>query len=331
MLSFLVRCDANIKNGFGHFSRCLNLARGIRKKMPDVKIVFFGDFDAIPAKYIDQYQMEQQKVPASLDEELAFAKGFDGFILDSYLITQAYIDSYAGSGVKFIKFDDYNEHQLEKVDLAINMCLRAPGYPYHSKRSCLGVQYLPVRQELREIRLKNMGQIKKEVKKVVVFLGAADPFGAGVKIIKALDETLKGAVIGLITNKAMGSPVSSMHNNRIEYWPVSFEIETYLKDADAAITSGGITMYDCTYSCIPNASLTQNQDQEEDALNLEGEGLVCHLGMTSRIEDDWKQVTGKLKEFFLPAVRESLAKASQKRFFTDSNENLVNAVLEAVR
>ena len=54
--TFLIRCDANKNNGFGHFSRCLNLARGIKHKLPKAKIVFLGDYDNIPTQLIEKYK-----------------------------------------------------------------------------------------------------------------------------------------------------------------------------------------------------------------------------------------------------------------------------------
>ena len=94
MDSFLIRCDANRNNGFGHFSRCLNLARGIKHKLPKAKIVFLGDYDNVPTQLIEKYNMVKKPLFDLINEEVNFARGFDYFILDSYYIDQNYIDQY---------------------------------------------------------------------------------------------------------------------------------------------------------------------------------------------------------------------------------------------
>jgi spore coat polysaccharide biosynthesis predicted glycosyltransferase SpsG len=40
----LIRCDVNDANGYGHFTRCLYMARGIRESQPNIDIQFCGDY-----------------------------------------------------------------------------------------------------------------------------------------------------------------------------------------------------------------------------------------------------------------------------------------------
>jgi len=323
---FLIRCDADTENGFGHFSRCLNLARGIKNKQPESKIVFLGNFDKIPADFIKKYQMECEGRP-SMAKEFEFAQNFDYFILDSYSITQEYIDKYRHMPIKFVKFDDFSGFQLDDVDLVINMCFRSTDHIYSSQKSCLGVRYFPAREELREIRLKNINQFKEHIEHIVIFLGAADKNDAGAQVTKMLDKILRNTRISLISNKTMGHLASSVNGNRVQYLPISFDIEKYLKDADAVITGGGVTMYDCAYSCIANAALNQNKHQEEDTLPFSKAGLTYYLGMAQSLEDNEDMVIQNFRKFCSPQVRKSIVQCAREKFFINSTQNLVDAVL----
>ena len=324
---FLIRCDANVQNGFGHFSRCLNLARGIRRRLPQSKIVFLGHYDDIPFQLIKKYQMDYEDGRRSLTDELKFAQDYDYFILDSYLITQEYIDNYCHAPIKFVKIDDFNDFNLDKVDLIINFCFRAKEYSYKNKKNCLGVRYFPVREELREIRLSNINQFKTKIENIVIFMGAADQYNAGVKITKMLDQILKNTRINLITNKT-GHPQASINDNQIKYLPVASDVERYLKDADAVITGGGLTKYDCAYSCIANASLSQNPEQDEEVISFAKAGLTYYLGMAQSLDTNKNQVLKELKSFCSMDMRKSIVQCSRDEFSIDSTENLVRAILE---
>ena len=327
-IRFLIRCDEDVKNGFGHFSRCLSLARGIRKKLPQSKIVFLGNYDDIPAKLIKKYQMEYVNVPGSLIEELRYAEDFDYFILDKYFITQEYIDRYCEAPIKFIKIDDFNDFKLDKIDLVVNFCYRATSYAYTSKKSCLGIRYFPAREELREIRLANTNQFKDQMENIAIFMGAADQYGAGLKITTMLDQILKDSRISLITNQNTRRPQATMNNNQIQLLPVTIDVEQYLKDVDAFITGGGLTKYDCAYSCIANASLSQNPDQDAEVLSFAKAGLTYYLGTAESLETNKDQVMKELKKFCSKDVRKEIVKCSREKFSIDSTENLVKAVLE---
>ncbi len=296
--------------------------------MPGSRIVFLGHYDDIPANFIKQYRMEYRGTLSSLTEELKFAQDFDYFILDSYLITQGYIDAYCHAPVKFIKIDDFSDFNLSKVDLVVNACLEAVGHPTSAKKSCLGLAFYPVREELREVRLANINQFKERIENTVIFMGAADQYDAGTKITKMLDKILKDTRISLITNKNTGHPCASINNNRIRYLPVSFEIEKYLKDADVVICGGGVTKFDCAYSCIANASLCQNPEQEKESRIWAEAGLTCYLGMAQSLETNEGQAMNELEKFCSVQARKAIVQCSRDKFFIDSTQNLVQVILE---
>ena len=327
MQNFLIRCDANKKNGFGHFSRCLNLARGIKHKLPKAKIVFLGDYDNIPTQLIEKYNMVKKPLFDLINDEVNFARGFDYFILDNYFINQSYINLYCKEPIKFIKIDDFNDLNLEQVKVVVNFCIRGTNIKYRSKKQYLGVTYFPVSEEFKLLRLKNMSQFKDRVDKVLVFFGAADKYNTSFKMVKLLDKVLKNATISLITVQDQFQLHNSKNNNEIEYLPLSPDMEKYLEKTDVVITGGGLTKYECAYSCIPNASLTQTVEQDEEVQTFANAGLTYYLGMAVNLDLKKDKVVKKLKEFISLNVRRSLFENGKNKFTTESTQSLVQAIL----
>ena len=327
MQNFLIRCDANKNNGFGHFSRCLNLARGIRQKLPKARIVFLGDYDNVPTQLIEKYKMVKKALFNSINDEVNFSRDFDYFILDSYYIDQNYIDRYCEEPIKFIKIDDFNDLNLEQVEVVVNFCLRGTSMKYRSKKQYLGVTYFPVSEEFKLLRVKNMSQFKDRVDKVLVFLGAADKHNTSFKMVKLLDKVLNNATISLITVQDQIQLHNSKNNNEIEYLPLSSDMGKYLEKADVVITGGGLTKYECAYSCIPNASLTQTVEQDEEVQTFAKAGLTYYLGMAVNLDSQKDKVVKKIKEFISLNVRWSLYGNGKNKFTTESTQTLVQAIL----
>jgi len=325
--NFLIRCDANKKNGFGHFSRCLNLARGIKHKLPKARIVFLGDYDNVPTQLIEKYKMVKKALFDSINDEVKFSRDFDYFILDSYYIDQNYIDRYCEEPIKFIKIDDFNDLNLEQVEVVVNFCFRGTSIKYRSKKQYLGVNYFPVSEEFKLLRLKNMSQFKDRVDKVLVFFGAADKYNTSFKMVKLLDKVLKNATISLITIQDQFQLHNSKNNNEIEYLPLSPDMEKYLEKTDVVITGGGLTKYECAYSCIPNASLTQTVEQDEEVQTFANADLTYYLGMAVNLDLKKDKVVKKLKEFISLNVRRSLFENGKNKFTTESTQTLVQAIL----
>jgi len=325
--NFLIRCDANKNNGFGHFSRCLNLARGIRHKLPKAKIVFLGDYDKVPTQLIEKYKMVKKGLFELINDEVNFSRDFDYFILDSYYIDQNYIDRYCEEPIKFIKIDDFNNLNLEQVEVVVNFCLRGTSIKYRSKKQYLGVTYFPVSEEFKLLRLRNMNQFKDRVDKVLVFLGAADKHNTSFKMVNLLDKVLNNATISLITFQDQIQLHKSNYNNEIEYLPLSPDMGKYLEKTDVVITGGGLTKYECAYSCIPNASLTQTVEQDEEVQTFAKAGLTYYLGMAVNLDLQKDKVVKKLKDFFSLNVRRSIFENGKNKFTTESTQTLVQAIL----
>ena len=325
--TILIRCDADEKSGFGHFSRCLNLARGIFELSQENKIIFIGNFNALATQLLSEFGFGSLNASEDREEQLNRAKEGDYFILDSYFIDQDYIDLFCDQGFKFIKIDDFHDMDLEKVDLVVNFRLNIDEKAYRSKRLCLGTDYFPVRKELRDLRMRNLSRFSDEMRNILVFIGGVDQDRAGEAVVRVLDDFFKGLQITLITNQVNQMEYESQHNE-IKTITMSYDIDKYFNEANLIITGGGLTKYECAYCCVPNAAISQNDGQAIDTTILAKEGLTYDLGMAKDIEKDKEGFTNRIKNLCSPKVRREIYEKTKEKFKTESTRNLVLAVLE---
>ena len=147
-------------------------------------------------------------------------------------------------------------------------------------------------------------------------------------MVELLDQVLSDTNITLLTDVNPNHGFKSINNNKIIFSPFSSKMEKYLENTDVAITGGGLTKYECAYNCIPNASLTQNFDQDAEAQTFANAGLTYYLGMAENLYLQKDNVVKKLNDFLSLNVRNTLFENVKKKFITDSTQNLVDAVLE---
>ena len=105
---FLFKCDCNEESGFGHFSRCLNLARWLLLKDNDFEITFLGDYNAFALLLLNKYTLDYLVASKeySFDPEPITLKAseYHTLICDSYLINQEFVDTLTNQNFKSVFF-----------------------------------------------------------------------------------------------------------------------------------------------------------------------------------------------------------------------------------
>src|SRR6185503_9992229 len=122
-----VDCDGSV--GFGHFSRCLSLARVLRARSRGAQVAFWGRYDAFAERTLRRYRIPRLKAPArgyaarDAAAALAASQDFDLLLVDSYHPEQAYLDALQGRPCKLAVMEDRHVLDLSGADLVI--CFRA--------------------------------------------------------------------------------------------------------------------------------------------------------------------------------------------------------------
>jgi spore coat polysaccharide biosynthesis predicted glycosyltransferase SpsG len=275
----LFRCDSGADVGFGHFTRCLGLARTAREVDPRAQIAFWGRFDAFALGLLARHGVPAVEPSpdgftlADAPALLAVARGYDAVVLDSYEAAQDYVDALATGPARLCVVDDMHVLDLSRADLAICFRAGAEATPYGARREALGLRWLAVPPELRAVREANLQREEWRVQRVLVFLSgrAADP-----TLLAALVHVaaLPGADLTYITRD--GRPLPGVAPARVV--APGPGVEDLYRDADFVVCGGGLVKYESAYCGVPNACVSQTGLQAEDTRRMAARGLTLDLG-----------------------------------------------------
>ncbi|HSY75605.1 MAG TPA: hypothetical protein VK890_02040 [Bacteroidia bacterium] len=325
----LIRCDVNDANGYGHFTRCLYMARGIKENQHDIDIQFCGDYTKPALELLANYNISvipfTKHNAADSGNLSSYTASVDYVILDTYLLTQAYIDGLCGHSYRFVVIDDYGRLDLTKVDLAVNFGINASDFTYTAKQQALGIKYFPFKPELKKIREKNLYSHHGDIRNILVMIGGYDKFSVGKEVVKCIDTIISGTTISLLGN-TQAPEKDSVKNNELKIIPFCNNIETVYSTTDIAITGGGVSKYESIYCCIPNGSVSQNTEEYADSLYFDRLKLNKIIGTSYNFNHE--KVTATIKELFTLPCRKQLIDNCKKAFDTDSLANLVNEILQ---
>jgi spore coat polysaccharide biosynthesis predicted glycosyltransferase SpsG len=323
MRKFIIRCNQDRDSGFGHFSRCLNLARFIKANLGH-DVVFYGNYDSFAVSLLKHYclpfEIKSEKPRFSLPEPLTLNE-FTDIITDSYLINQGYIDELVSHPIRTIFIDDTCELDFSGVELVINFRVSASSFHYGSNNIALGPKYFIHKPELLRVREKNEAT-KKEQRMVNILLffgGGQNYLGVDKIIIDYLMSLNEYANITLIKND-FAEYNDSKYDKLVKQKP-TFDIEYLYYHSDFVINGGGLTKYECCYCLIPSASLSTTDLQYKDSQILDKNNLLVNLGMVENLDVD--ELKEKLNDFlFNKAIKNRIIESSNVHFDENSMRNL---------
>jgi spore coat polysaccharide biosynthesis predicted glycosyltransferase SpsG len=311
----LIRVDCDGSVGFGHFSRCLSLARVLRARSRSVQIAFWGRYDAFAESTLKRYRIPRLKPPArgfaarDAAAAIAASREFDLLLVDSYHPEQAYLEALQGRSCKLAVIEDRHVLDLTGADLVI--CFRAGAelMPHGARKEALGLRYLIVKPELRAIRRRNLAGKPRALGKALVFFTGRDV--DPVLLRKAVTATLSAlpqAEVSYITRD--GRPLKGVDRARPRRSRP--DIEKLYAEADLIVTGGGLVKYESAYCAIPNVALSQTALQDQDTKILAARHLTHDLGMANGF--DVARVAAQLAKF----AGNSRALAAQRRAFRNA-------------
>ena len=328
-LRILFRCDCGTAAGYGHFSRCLNLARALRGTVPAPRCVFWGSYDDFGGNALARYGIE--RLPAAVGgfsaadvaPTLEATRDFDLLVLDSYLADQDYVDGLKKRRCRLVVLDDMRRLDLRDADLAI--CFRAgsQAFPYGARREALGLEYLVVKPELRPLRERNLADSARPIRAALVFFSGGEHDAARLKdAVAAVGAALPDAAVIYVTRD--GRPLPGL--GRATPTAPRVDVESLYAQADLIITGGGLVKYESAYCAIPNASLSQTELQGEDTRVLAAQDLTLDLGSWSAFDPG--AASGALARFAADAgAVERQRRAFRHSLVSDSPQRLAGVLL----
>lgn len=289
-------CNANSESGLGHFSRSLNLARAIISEDPSLKIKFIGDFNPFAEKVLLTHEISLIKhenlfLEIGAIEANVTRKTF--LFLDSYEITQEWLNQACRLTERVLMLDDFNVLDYEKVLLLINFRACSSGFSYNAKNVRLGLGYTPLKKELAEVRTLNKKKTTNKIRSIMVFIGGTDRHEVGVKALNTLDSAFNGVELIYIGSLDLDNDLSG--KNKITVRPRVENIEALYQQVDIAVTGGGFSRYEAAYCAIPSVTISQTKEQEEDIRIFVEKGMTLNAGFAENFQDNL--LLEKIKQF----------------------------------
>ena len=263
MKNIIIRTLGGGSTGYGHFFRCLSLAKAIRKIRKDIKIVFLLNdllIDLIKVEgfnYLVSNSLNyDEKIISNLDTDI------DLFVLDTYLGSDNYLKMVKNKiKTKIMLIDDNNDiYDSTVVDIIYNGNIHAEklNYTYvKNQLRLLGSEYLIMKEEYRDSGESDI----KDKNSILITTGGSDEYGIALNImysIRNLDARIR-LIIGPGYKKSYIEKIES-EDVELIYKPSS--LKTYINRSEIVITAGGSTVYEIlSQNSIPIVfSLADNQD-----------------------------------------------------------------------
>lgn len=330
----LFRCDATKDTGLGHLSRCLALAEAFQDLGHES--YFAGHYESAWARGIQDAgfsitewnERTGSREDAAALASLARALGVHDIVADDYRISSAWLDRLYDEGWMPVLFDDYGRLPAYGACRGIiNYGVGDTRLPYHGLRDdqiLFGPRYFPARRELAAVRATRSGRHNpKGIQNILITLGGLDRHGKIWQVLQAVSGLAPDAVV-----RAAVAP-AFMHSGDAEpfrKWLVPFTpyMAGHFAWADACISGGGQTKYECAYVGLPVAILAQTSDEQMDTAVFAAEGLGYDLGGFAQA-DRLKEALGVF--IHQPDLRQVLSQNGLERFPPDSPLVTARAVL----
>ncbi|CAM4079303.1 glycosyl transferase [Pseudoalteromonas ostreae] len=275
MSDFFFYCNASKNTGYGHLSRCLNIAREISKFPSKSTVCFIGEFDRFSKVRINNLGF-------GILSDIPQLKKTSVFIFDDYIIDKDIFINVKEMGHKVCIIDDFDQYNFDFADLIINFRFNAHKFCMQTPAHRLGLGFFSFSEELTQLRTKKMMQLQRsKLDTFLIFIGGDDRFDVASKVVKAIDKLFKGKKIVLLSKQ---SNHINMNNNTIEIVNFVENMSNLYEQVDLVINGGGLTKYESGYCLLPNCAVSQTSEQHLDTIELASANLTFDLGLANGVE-----------------------------------------------
>ncbi|MDO3662418.1 PseG/SpsG family protein [Bacillus sp. C28GYM-DRY-1] len=199
----------------------------------------------------------------------------------------------AETDAKIVLFEEKNAKAIQQSDAVINGIygdISSRVYDQGSTRIYEGPDYLILHPAFQTAR--NNYTIKRKCRNIVVALGGSDPKQLVFKVLAAAGHVpaMKGKNMMFVMGSA--SPHQDAVRRQIQKKPQytvigqTNDMAGMLKQADAAIVAGGISLYEAICIGVPCLVLSQVEHQTATAKTFAELGAALDLGLGELVSDE---------------------------------------------
>jgi len=298
--------------GLGHLERSTILASEFKKILGDVELLFVFSSESVLEERLELENIPYKTYPPafSVSEHLTFLKKLLGNFSPSLIVSdqgdtsKEIMHLFHSSKALIVDFEDlgdggYSSHILvdanrEKRELKNQRTPVSPVEKYRQvyqteQNQLFGREYVLLKPCFVEWRKKS-GIPPLKPKKVLVSMGGADERGASVKVVKALNGRLEGIKIIVIIGAAFShqKQLKKALEESGNAWEIQSKVSNmakYMAEADVAIVSGGITLYETICMGLPSITICTAAHQLPIATRLEKHGVTVCMEMEDQVSE----------------------------------------------
>lgn len=271
-LRIAIRADGGKSIGMGHIMRTLVLAKELSFKN---EIFYICTYNTENQTGIEEIQRNGFKVYVIKENILDVLSNInvDMLITDSYDVDEKYFIDTAKM-VKYTAYiDDVNSFNYP-VDLVINQNINAEDFNYNQKYKLLGLKYLMLRHEFRNLPQK---YISKQVKNIMITMGGSDP----VEFTRLIIEWIKDLNFNfhVIIGPSFKEPdyFKNICSDNIKFY-FSPKMTDVMAKCDLAVSASGSSIYELLASGVPCLSTIIAENQFNISRKLEEINIAENLG-----------------------------------------------------
>lgn len=252
-----IRTEANVTTAMGHMARCMTIADGIKELGGRaVFIVAEEGSKRFPEERGHEviclnHKWDDFDGEIPIIEELIKEQGIERILVDSYFISEAYMQAL--KNMTHVSYIDDLYEKIWPVDMIIDYASYAMEFPYDKDYKdaelLLGPKYFPLRNDFRNVA-KRMVQAK--AKRILVVTGGSDEYHFMKSFMDIVSDDFEYHFICGNFNKDieyLENKASSMANVTVRRTLPSLKEE--MEKADIIVTAGGTTLYEAAATGLP--------------------------------------------------------------------------------
>ncbi|KAF1677888.1 PseG/SpsG family protein [Bacillus sp. SKDU12] len=288
-----ILADGGYEKGMGHVVRMKRLAEELKQRclitfytnQESESFLLEDHWHVIIKPKMHQHEFILQEIKSRKLDLLLF----DILGAPSELLTKIKAETDA----KIVLFEEKNEKAIHYSDAVINgICgdIKGRVYVQGNTRVYEGPDYLILHPSFQTAR--NNYTLKKKCRNIVVALGGSDPKQLVFKVLAAADQipAMKDKNTMFVMGRA--SPHQEAVRRQIQMKPQytmirqTNDMAGLMKQADAAIVAGGISLYEAVCIGVPCLVLSQVEHQTATAKTFAEQGAALDLDLGELVSDE---------------------------------------------
>lgn len=255
--TMVIWTEAGRKVGMGHLSRCLVIARQLRKKAIDVKFLINDDLASI--KWIIHSGFKYKIAALNKNHCQKAAQVNTGAVLiDTKRPIASLLTNLKQKGYKTILLDNFTAARL-RADIVIFPSLPSDnGLSWNGFRGKVfgGAKFIPVAESYVKARQKARRLKLKPPYQILITMGGSDPNRLTIKVISALLKIKEPLNIKAVLGPAFSSDPDLIEIKKRKYPNIQFikntrDLSGAMANSHVAITALGITISELAVVGVP--------------------------------------------------------------------------------